>query len=86
MLQELEPLVESGLSPAEALPCATLHNARALGQADRVGTIEPGKLADLVLLDANPLESIANMRTISKVFRGGLVLDPGALLKAMQKD
>ena len=49
----------------------------ALGQADRLGTIEPGKLADLVLLDANPLESIANTRTISKVFRGGLVLEPG---------
>ena len=86
MHQELELLVESGLSPAEALRCATLHNARALGQADRLGTIEPGKLADLVLLDANPLESIANTRTISKVFRGGLVLEPGTLLKAVPKD
>jgi hypothetical protein len=84
--QELELLVESGLSPAEALRGATLHNARALGQADRLGTIEPGKLADLVLLDANPLESIANTRTISKVFRGGLVLEPDALLKAVPKD
>jgi len=84
--QELELLVESGLSPAEALRCATLHNARAIGQADRLGTIEPGKLADLVLLDANPIESIANTRAISHVFRGGLVLDPGALLKAVPKD
>jgi imidazolonepropionase-like amidohydrolase len=58
MHQELELLVESGLSPAEALRCATLHNASALGQADRLGTIERGKLADLVLLDANPLNSI----------------------------
>jgi hypothetical protein len=86
MHQELELLTESGLSPAEALRCATLHNARALGQADRLGTIEPGKLADLVLLDANPLESIANTRAISKVFRGGLVLDPTDLLKAVPKD
>ena len=86
MHQELELLVESGLSPAEALRCATLHNARRFGQAERLGTIEPGKLADLVLLDADPLESIANTRTISKVFRGGLVLEPGTLLKAVPKD
>lgn len=83
MHQELELLVESGLSPAEALRCATLQNARALGEADRLGTIEPGKLADLVLLDANPLESIAHTRAISKVFRGGLVLEPETLLKAV---
>jgi imidazolonepropionase-like amidohydrolase len=86
MHQELELLVESGLSPAEALRCATLHNARAIGQADRLGTVERGKIADLVLLDANPLESIANTRTISKVFRGGLVLDPGDLMRAVPKD
>jgi imidazolonepropionase-like amidohydrolase len=62
MHQELELLVDSGLSPAEALRCATLHNATALGQADRLGTVERGKLADLVLLDANPLDSIAHTR------------------------
>jgi hypothetical protein len=84
--QELELLVESGLSPAEALRCATLHNARALGQAERLGTIEPGKLADLVLLDADPLAAITNTRRIAKVFRGGLVLEPGDLLKAVPKD
>jgi hypothetical protein len=84
--QELELLVESGLSPAEALRCATLHNARALGQADRLGTIEPGKLADLALLDANPLVSIANTRRIAMVFRGGLVLEPRALVKAVPKE
>jgi imidazolonepropionase-like amidohydrolase len=74
MHQELELLVESGLSPVEALRCATLHNARALWQADQLGTIEPGKLADLDLLDADPLVSIANTRPISRVFRGGLLL------------
>jgi hypothetical protein len=86
MHQELELLVESGLSPAEALRCATLHNASALGQADRLGTVERGKLADLVLLDANPLDSISHTRAISKVFRGGLVLDPRDLRKAVPKD
>jgi hypothetical protein len=86
MHQELELLVESGLSPAGAIRCATLHNAQALGQAGRLGTIEPGKLADLVLLDANPLESIGNTRRIAKVFRGGLILDPDVLLKVVPKE
>ena len=84
--QELELLVASGLAPAEAIRCATLHNAQALGQADRLGTIEPGKLADLVLLDADPLGSIARTRAISKVVRGGHVLEPGPLLKAVPRD
>jgi imidazolonepropionase-like amidohydrolase len=82
----MELPVESGLSRAEALRCATLHNARAVGQSDRFGTIDPGKLADLVLLDADPIVSIANTRAISKVFRGGLVPEPGHLLKTVPKD
>ncbi|MFI5459647.1 MAG: amidohydrolase family protein [Isosphaerales bacterium] len=79
--QELEQLVESGLPPAEALRCATLHNAAALGQADRLGSIEVGKLADLILLDADPLANINNTRSIRKVLRGGIVLDPKEVLK-----
>ena len=86
MHQELELLVESGLAPADVLRCATLENAKALGQSDRIGSIEPGKLADLVLLEANPLESIANTRAIARVFRGGLVLDPAELLTLVPKD
>jgi hypothetical protein len=84
--QELELLVESGLSPAEAIRCATLNNARALGRDAQVGTIEPGKLADLVLLDANPLEQIKNTRAIAKVFRGGLTVDPARILELVPKE
>lgn len=84
--QELELLVASGLTPGEALRCATLHNAQALGRGDRLGAIEPGKLADLVLLGADPLESIANTRRIERVFRGGLVVEPGALLAGVPED
>lgn len=51
---ELERLVEAGLTPLEALQTATLNPARVLGMAHSLGTIEPGKLADLILLDANP--------------------------------
>ena len=68
---ELERLVEAGLSPLEALRTATLNPARVLGMADSVGTIEPGKLADLVLLDANPLEDIRNTQKIRAVVADG---------------
>lgn len=84
--QELEMLVESGLPPAEAIRCATLNNAKALGQEANLGTIEPGKVADLVLLDANPLEKIANTRSIAKVFHKGIAIDPAEALKLAPKE
>ena len=68
---ELESLVEAGLTPLEALRTATINPARVLGLADSLGTVEPGKLADLVLLDANPLESISNVRRIRAVVADG---------------
>jgi imidazolonepropionase-like amidohydrolase len=79
--QELELLVESGLSPAAALIAATRHNARALNQAAQLGSIEPGKSADLVLLDADPLADIRNTRKIALVIRSGIVCEPRELLK-----
>jgi hypothetical protein len=78
--QELELLVESGLSPAAALTAATLNNARALRQEEALGSIEKGKLADLLLLTANPLDDIRNTRSIRLVIRGGTVCEPAALL------
>jgi imidazolonepropionase-like amidohydrolase len=68
---ELERLVEAGLTPLEALQTATLNPARVLGMAHSLGTIEPGKLADLVLLDANPLEDIRNTQKIRAVVADG---------------
>ena len=68
---ELERLVEAGLSPLEALQTATLNPARVLKMADSLGSIEPGKLADLVLLDANPLEDIRNTQKIRAVVADG---------------
>ncbi len=69
--EELALLVEAGLTPLEALRTATLNPARVLGMADSLGTIEAGKLADLVLLDANPLVDIANTRRIRAVVADG---------------
>jgi hypothetical protein len=78
--QELEMLVESGLSPAAALAAATINNATALNQQDRLGTVAPGKLADLVILNADPTIDIRNTRQIHAVVRGGLLCDPAAIL------
>ena len=68
---ELGLLVEAGLTPMEALQSATRNPARFMGRESDLGTIEPGKLADLVLLEANPLVDIANTRKISAVVAGG---------------
>ncbi len=77
---ELVLLVESGLPPAAALKCATLNNALALKQANNLGTIEAGKIADMVILNANPLLDIRNTRTIDRVIHRGIVCDPKSFL------
>jgi cytosine/adenosine deaminase-related metal-dependent hydrolase len=76
--EELSLLVSSGLTPAEALRTATYNPAAYLGSLDSLGTIEPGKIADLVLLDANPLRDIHNTRRISTVIANGRVFDAPA--------
>lgn len=72
---ELELLVQAGLTTEEALQSATTVPAQWLGMDKRIGTIETGKFADLVLLDKNPLEDIKNTRTIAGVFVNGNWLD-----------
>ncbi|MEO8448317.1 MAG: amidohydrolase family protein [Gemmatimonadota bacterium] len=74
--EELAQLVDSlGLTPLEAIRSATVEPARFFGMADSLGTIEPGKLADLVILDADPLADIRNTRRIAAVVIGGRVLE-----------
>ena len=78
---ELSLLVEAGLTPAEALRAATLSPAQYLGTADSLGTVEKGKIADLVLLNANPVENIGNTRLIEAVILNGNLLDRSTLDK-----
>jgi imidazolonepropionase-like amidohydrolase len=73
---ELTLLVEAGLKPADALRAATIEAARMLGRENDMGAIEEGRLADLVILDANPLEDIGNVRRLYRVIKGGVVYDP----------
>jgi len=76
---ELLELVKAGLSPAEALRAATLSGATFMGRTDEFGTVEAGRAADLVLLEANPLDDIANTQRIRAVIRGGRVFARAAL-------
>jgi imidazolonepropionase-like amidohydrolase len=80
---ELELFVKAGLNPMEALQTATRNPAIYLGLIDMVGTVEEGKKADLVLLEANPLENISNTKRISAVIVGGRLIPKVALDKML---
>ncbi|MEK6337053.1 MAG: amidohydrolase family protein [Acidobacteriota bacterium] len=82
---ELELFVKAGLNPMEALQTATRNPAIFLGLIDMVGTVEQGKKADLVLLEANPLENISNTKRITAVIVGGRLI-PKVSLDKMLKD
>ena len=79
LIDEVEEFVKAGLSPLAALQTATLNPARYLDRMDDLGTVEEGKLADLVLLDANPLEDIGNLRRIRTVVMNGRLFRRDAL-------
>ncbi len=78
-IMAIEGLVELGMSPSQAIVAATRNGAVAARGAKEFGTIEPGKLADLVLLTADPLAEIGNLRKIGAVIKGGQVVDRARL-------
>jgi imidazolonepropionase-like amidohydrolase len=81
---ELEQLVAAGLTPAQAIHAGTGGAARILGADKDLGTIEMGKWADLILLDADPLTDIRNTRRIWQVVHNGQVVDRPAILKVVK--
>jgi imidazolonepropionase-like amidohydrolase len=80
---ELALLVEAGLTPMQALQAATRNPAKFLGRLEQLGTIEAGKVADLVLLDANPLEDIRNTQKIRAMILNGRLLNRRELDKLL---
>lgn len=80
--RELELYVRAGFTPMEALQSATLVPARVMGMEAQSGTVQAGKAADLLLLDADPLADISNTRRIHTVIAGGRVYDPAALWRS----
>jgi Tol biopolymer transport system component/imidazolonepropionase-like amidohydrolase len=78
---ELESYVHAGLTPFQALQTATVNAAQALGIASEIGTIEPGKRADLTFLGGDPLRDIRNTRDVKRVMRGGRLFNVADLVK-----
>jgi imidazolonepropionase-like amidohydrolase len=72
---EIEQFVISGVSEMDALIAATRNCADLCGVLDHLGTVEKGKLADLIIIDADPLENISNIRKLNMVFKGGVEID-----------
>ncbi len=73
-VREIESIVEAGLSPLEALRGATLYPAELMGAEDRIGVLEPGRFADLLVVGSNPLESVAALRELRLVIKGGRIV------------
>jgi imidazolonepropionase-like amidohydrolase len=72
---------EAGLKTADIIKAATINAARMIGREKESGTIEEGKIADLLILDANPLDDIRNIKRIHRIIKSGTVFDPVELLK-----
>jgi imidazolonepropionase-like amidohydrolase len=81
--RQVELLVEAGFTPVEAIQIATLNGAKLLGEADRIGSIAPGKAADLVVVRGNPAQRIMDIRNVVTVFKDGVGYDSVKLLDAV---
>jgi imidazolonepropionase-like amidohydrolase len=82
--REMRLMQESGMTPLEILRAATTNGAKALGREKELGAVEAGRLADLVLLDADPLADSGNLARINRVIKDGVVYDPEALMKSIR--
>ena len=81
--RELELYVQAGIPPAEVLRIATLVPAQVLKREKDLGTIEPGKLADFIIVDGDPTKNISDVRKVVKVVKDGKVYDPVAIYREL---
>ncbi len=86
IFREFELMAEAGLTPHQILTSATLHGAMVMGRPDELGVIEAGRLADLVVLDANPLEDIRHFTSIRFVLKDGHLFRPEELIQESPVD
>ncbi len=82
--REMKMMVESGLTPLEVLRSATTNGAKALGLEGRSGAIKAGMLADLVILDADPLADIGNLARVHRTIKNGVMYDPDELMESIR--
>jgi imidazolonepropionase-like amidohydrolase len=82
--REVELLVEAGFTPVEAIHIATANGAQFMGELDRVGTIEQGKLADLVVINGDPASNIKEIEKVELVFKEGVAYDSAKLIESVR--
>jgi hypothetical protein len=82
--REVELLVEAGFAPVEAIRIATLNGALYLNRADKIGTLEPGKAADMVLIKGDPAKNIADIQKVETVFKDGVGYDSAKLIESVR--
>ena len=83
-LREVELLVEAGFTPFEAIKIATLNGAKFLGEDARIGSIAPGKQADLMIVKGNPATTISDIEKVEIVFKDGVGYDSEKLIQSVQ--
>ncbi|PYT99135.1 MAG: amidohydrolase [Acidobacteria bacterium] len=82
--RQTELLVEAGFTPLEAIHIATQNGAEFLGEADRIGTLKPGKAADLVVINGDPSQKIEDLENVELVFKDGIAYDSHKLIDSVQ--
>ena len=82
--REMKMMVESGLTPLQVLRSATFNGAKTMGLEGKAGEVEAGMLADLVILDADPLADIGNLAKVYRTIKGGVVYDPAELMDSIR--
>lgn len=83
VFREMQLMTLAGLTPLQVLRSATVGGARAMGMEREIGGVDAGRLADLVILDADPLADVGNLSRIDRVIRGGQVFDPAELIRSI---
>ncbi len=82
---EMKHLVNEGLDPMAVLTAATRTNAQLIGRADAVGTIEPGKQADMIVVADNPLDDMTNLLNVRLIMQAGVTFEPSQLLPMLPR-
>jgi adenine deaminase len=80
---EMQMITDMGISPMKAIQAATLWSAESFGQGKNVGSIEPGKFADFMIIEGNPLNDITATRNVKMVIKGGQMMDTAYNPKAL---
>jgi Amidohydrolase family len=85
VFREMQIMTQAGLTPLQVLRSATANGAKAMGLESDLGTLAPGKLADLVILDADPLADVTNLSKIHRVIKDGKVFAPEELMASLKR-